>query len=229
MRDIILTVYDYNELDDNAKNVAYQAWVAANPSPVFSRASELTDALTAIKDSIGVVLHNFYYTAEGHSHAINADSISQERATPFLSGVRAGKAALQMHRDITEVSKPLFARFRGADRRWTYSYYQNIDTYKSRADGYRKSGLPSVANESAFISTELGRAFARGLIASVRENYTRRYLLIDHLRAAFDAMFNEVVRAYRYEQTYVYFKANIATEFEYFADGSVLIDEALTC
>ena len=221
MRDITLTAYDFNELDDNAKAVAYKTWTDKHPTPAYSRADEVVTALKVIQDSIGVTLPKVNYNTETHSFLIDASIAGKHEATWGLKGVRGGKVVLQMYRDLTETPMPLFARFRGADRRWNYGYYENINTYKSRADGYRKSGLVRIGNQSAFMGSVLGRAFARALMTSLRKNYTNQYSVINHLVFAFDAMLNEVVRDYGYQQTYIYFTANIASELEYFADGTV--------
>lgn len=243
MRDVTLTVYDYAELDESAKKTAFENWqlechndelhrtskankrratdiIASEANK--QRAAAIIKTLKAIENKIGVSLAHYYYTKAGHGFTIDTDNGLIRQDKFLVKGVRAGKIALQMYRDLTEVSKPLYARFRGADRRYTFAHYENIDTYRSRADGYRKTRLPKLANEDFFVASIFSRVFASALLASVKNNYTKNYSTIDHLDTAYTAMFKEIVRHYNYEHSYLYFKANVAIEHKYFADGSVL-------
>lgn len=230
MRDITLTVYDYAELDASAKKIAFENWLLECRNDELRRtsetnkrrAAEIIKTLKAIENKIGVSLAHYYYTKTGHGFAIETGNGLIRQDKFLVKGVRAGKIALQMYRDLTEVSKPLYARFRGADRRYTFAHYENIDTYRSRADGYRKTRLPKLANEDFFVASIFSSAFASALLASVKDNYTKNYSTIDHLDTAYTAMFKEVVKHYNYEHTHLYFMANVAIEHEYFADGSVL-------
>lgn len=222
MRTIITKVYGYDELSAEAKEAAFNEWQSNASQHYYAWGPENEDILKAIYAATGVSLSDWQYDDYNYHYSLNdIEKITHPEGyyafdgnMDELCGVRAAKVALALYYQLTE-------------QRTIYGFYSSNDRKAKSTSNY--SSIFRKTRRSAFMTVNpcftgycLSNTFADALWESIAKNgHSDAYGVTDHLKAAFDKLFQAFVDDRAHEQTLEYFTNGPAYEVEYLESGEI--------
>lgn len=218
MRIIETTILEFDELDNDAKQTAYDKWLDMKSHDQYAWRDEVENAITHIEASTQIKLTDMMYNKDDYRYSLSLKNAFNETPdTAKLTGFRAAKETLSMYYQITEYH----AYYGRSASKWggkEFQYYHQKHlslTAKSRYSAFTKI-------ENCFTGHYDSEVFAVALLESIKLNTKYDYTILDHFKYAFDAFFTSVVGEYSASESYEGFVEHEADQYEYSVDGDEL-------
>lgn len=216
MRTVETKVFNYNELSENAKEVAFENWQEQRQSMGYSWSDEVTKIVDHIENRTPIRINQLNYDTVTYNYFLDVsdcDSIDHDKY--HLTGLRAAKIALAMYYDITEERLYFIKGTKSYTGQKEFRYLSK--DYLSLSKRHRLSAF--YGHNQCFTGYCESETFAKGLHESIRNNTSKDYTVLDHFKAAFDRLFTSVVCDCEALQSKEYFVEVDASEYEYLESG----------
>lgn len=222
MRTITTTVFGYDELSEDAKESAYDNWHTNVMQHSYAWGSENAAILDAIKEATGVEVNDWRYDTCNYRYSLcDIEPITHPEGyhafdsnMDELVGVRAAKVALAIYYQLTE------QRIVYGFNAHTNKKVKSTTQYMSHIGKMRRSSFMEV--DRCFTGYCFSETFSSELWNSIAKNgHSDAYSVGDHLKAAFDKLFQDFVDDAAHAETREHFEDCDAYEVEYFEDGEV--------
>ena len=222
MRDIVIKVFGFDELSQEAQTKAHEIWVENSSQHDYGWSSENEAVLDAIAAATGVKVSDWMYNTCDYRYSIdNIEQITHpdgyyanDGNMDELVGLRAAKVALALYYQLTE------QRIVYGFEKDTNETVKSTLNYCSRLVKMRHSKFMKV--DECFTGYCFSEVFTSALWASIAENGNCGFYSVrDHLQAAFNKLFQGFTEDMAYQETTEYFTDGPAYEVEYFKDGGV--------
>lgn len=220
MREVIISLFNYDELSQDAKDVAFDNWQSDASQMPYAFGDEVRSIIAFIKENSSIGLVNWKYDNCGYDYDIEVDVAHADYSQEYLglTGFRAAKAALAIYYDLV-LNKQVFGATFSQSQEESGKFEYTEVKYKKLMKKYRHSVfLKANLSMTGYCSGEL---FTSRLLRSVKDNTSDSFSLKDHLQVAFNAFFDDILNDMDYLESREYFEENNAYEYEYEEDGSV--------
>ncbi|MBO6225834.1 MAG: hypothetical protein J6N72_10390 [Psychrobacter sp.] len=217
MRTIEMTVFDYNELSDEAKETAFENWLEQKQRFGYSWEDEVSKILKHIEKNTPIRVEDLQYNTCNFSYYLNVTGYHGKDDDKYhVTGLRAAKIVLAMYYEITHKTQ-FYVRNRDHKQNAVFGYTD--EEYLGHEEKKRRSAFHKYSQ--CFTGYCDSETFSSALYASVKENTNNDFTVLDHFKIAFDALFSSVVSDYEGTLSEAYFIENEAEEVEYTEDGEI--------